>query len=106
MGGKASLVVVIGFAFILGYISLNLNNAANRASGNSSLYAAATASHNLATIGANVGLAKFYQDTTWFGSMTQEFTGQLLRGSFTTTMENLGGNKLRLRSVSSYDGPI
>jgi hypothetical protein len=68
-----------------------------------SLYAAATESHNLATTGANVGLARFYEDTSWRGSMTQSFSGSgAFHGSFNVNMQNVGGGNLRLRSVSSY----
>jgi len=115
MGGKAILMVTIGFGFILGYISLNISGMATRAVGNMSWYAATTESHNVATIGANVGLAKFYEDTSWFGTITQNFdygggggegggegrSGHL-SGSFTASMENLGSNTARLRSVSTY----
>ena len=102
MGGKAILIVVIGFGLILGYFSMNMNSMATRAVDNMSTYAGATESHNLATTGANVGLAKFYQDTTWFGSTTQNFSGGAFRGSFTVTNQNLGGGDIRLRSVSTY----
>ena len=103
MGGKAIMIVVIGFGLILGYFSLNMSGMATRAVDNMSLYAGATESHNLATTGVNVGLARFYEDTSWRGSMTQSFTGiGAFRGSFTVTMQNVGGGDLRLRSVSSY----
>jgi hypothetical protein len=102
MGGKAILIVVIGFGLILGYFSMNMNSMATRAVDNMSTYAGATESHNLATTGANVGLAKFYQDTTWFGSTTQSFSGGKFRGSFTVTNQNLGGGNIRLQSVSTY----
>jgi hypothetical protein len=103
MGGKAILIVVIGFGLILGYFSLNMSSMATRAVDNMSLYAAATESHNLATTGANVGLAKFYEDTSWRGSLTQSFTGTgAFRGSFNINMQDVAGGDLRLRSISSY----
>jgi len=82
MGGKAALIHIIGFGFILGYISMNLNMIAGNAQGNMSSYAAATESHNLAVTGANVGLARFYQDTAWRGTETQILSGRL-NGTFT-----------------------
>ncbi|MER3523992.1 MAG: hypothetical protein C4326_07975 [Ignavibacteria bacterium] len=101
MVGKASLIIVVGFGFILGYISLNLNRLATNAVGNMSSYVDATASHNIAVTGANVGLAKFYGDTTWFGTMTQTLNPPH-KGSFTVGVTDLGGDVVRLRSVSTY----
>jgi hypothetical protein len=108
MGGKALLLVTIGFAFILGYIALNISGMSTRAVGNMSWYAATTESHNLATTGANVGLAKFYSDTTWFGTIMQDFDSNgdsadgHFTGSFTVSMTDLGGGVARMRSVSTY----
>jgi hypothetical protein len=70
-------------------------------------YEAATESHTLAETGVNVGLAKFYSDTSWFGTISQTFNGGdgptgHLKGSFTATMTNMGGGVARLRSESSY----
>lgn len=104
MVGKASLIVVLGFGFIFGYISLNLNRMATNAVGNMSSYVEATASHNLAVTGANVGLAKFYTDTSWYGSITQTLSAPL-KGSFTVSVSPLGGDSVRLRSVSTYVVP-
>ncbi len=104
MLGKAGVIVVIGFGIILGYISLNLNRMANGSVGNMSSYLEASSSHGLALAGANVGLAKFYDDTTWFGSITQTPTNNF-QGSFTATMTDMGGNVARLRSVSTYVVP-
>ncbi|MDL1893848.1 hypothetical protein FBQ87_13320 [Sphingobacteriales bacterium CHB3] len=101
MVGKASLIVVMGFGSILGYIALNLNRSATNAVGNMSTYYEATASHNIALAGANVGLAKFYTDTTWFGTISQNLSSTM-GGSFTVTNTDIGGNKVRLRSISTY----
>ncbi|HET6273327.1 MAG TPA: hypothetical protein VFG32_10120 [Bacteroidota bacterium] len=103
MGGKAAIILVVGFSFILTYIGLNLNSMSTRTVGNMSRYHDATAAHNLATIGANVGLAKFYADTSWIsGSVTQTLNTNTLRGSFTVEMADISVNNLRMRSVSSY----
>lgn len=101
MLGKASIIVVMGFGAILGYIALNLNRMATNSVGNMSTYLEATASHNLASTGANVGLAKFYADTTWFGTITQNLDDKF-QGSFTASMTDMGASVARLRSVSTY----
>lgn len=105
MVGKAGLITVIGFSIILGYISLNVARLAKNSIANMSSYADATLSHGLATTGANVGLARFYSDTTWFGDTTQTLTGPHFRGSFRIKVEDLGGNNVRLRSTSAYVSP-
>jgi len=103
MGGKAILILVMGFAMILGYVALNLNTMATQTIGNMSDYNNATSSHNLANAGANAGLAKFYQDTSWRGPLTQSFSSPSpFRGSFTAKIHELTGNRLMLRSVSTY----
>jgi hypothetical protein len=102
MGGRASLILVMGFSLILGYISFNLNQYSTRAVGNMSNYAETTTSHNLALAGANVGLAKFYTDTSWAGTLSQDVAGPNLTGSFTISRTNVGSNSARLRSVSTY----
>jgi hypothetical protein len=103
MGGKAGIILVASLSFILGYIGFNLNRYATDAVGNMASYYDASASHNLALAGANVGLAKFYEDTTWLsGSISQTFNEASLKGSFTATMDDLGSYRLRLRSVSNY----
>ncbi len=104
MVGKASLIVVLGFISIFGYISLNLSRMATNAVGNMSSYVEATASHNLAVTGANVGLAKFYVDTSWYGTLTQTLSPPL-KGGFTVAVAPLGGDTVRLRSVSTYVVP-
>jgi hypothetical protein len=100
MGGKAALIHIIGFGIILGYISNNLNDIANRAQGNMSNYASSSESHNIAVAGANVALARFYQDTSWRGTVTQNLAG-VFNGTFTYSIANQSNGKPLLRSVSS-----
>ena len=104
MGGKAAIIYVLGFGFVMGYIILNLTETANRAQGNMSNYAAATESHNLALAGANVGLAKFYEDTSWRGTSTQHLS-QAFHGAFTYAVINGPGGRPLVRSISMVRGP-
>ncbi len=101
MGGKASLILVMGFSAILMYISMNLSESANSSIGNMSFYNEVTSSHSLATTGANVGLARFYQDTTWRGPLKQDLSNTPLRGAFVVDVTPVGSG-LRLRSVSTF----
>lgn len=103
MGGKAALIVVIGFGILLGYVANSLSVIATRAQGNMSVYAGATESHNLAITGANVGLARLYQDTSWRGTQTNTLTSSL-NGSFTYSVANGANGLPLLRSISTYRG--
>jgi hypothetical protein len=105
MGGRASLILILGFSFLMAYAILNLSTAGTRSVENMSAYAAMTASHNLALAGANVGLAKLYRDTTWGSSgsstVSQSFTGLPFNGSFSATASLVSQGKM-LRSVSAF----
>jgi hypothetical protein len=102
MIGRAGLMYTIGFGVVLSTIGGNLNRYAVEATGTMGAYYDATASHNLALAGANVGLAKFYQDTTWMGSISQSLNDSSMHGSFTAAMNDLGATGVMLRSVSSF----
>src|SRR5512146_2203266 len=102
MLGKAGIIYVIGFGLVLTTIGLNLNHYAVQATGTMGAYYDQTAAHNLALTGANVGLAKFYADSTWMGSVTQAVDDGSLKGSFTVGMTDLGVQGIRLRSVSTF----
>jgi hypothetical protein len=101
VGGKAALIVVIGFAFILGLLTLDMNRFSTLAISNMATYNTMTMSHNLALAGANARLAKFYQDTSDVSNMSQSFTSGGLNGSVNVTMVPVGTEQLRLRSVSN-----
>ncbi|MCC6396528.1 MAG: hypothetical protein IT282_05875 [Bacteroidetes bacterium] len=102
MGGKAGILLVIGLSAILGYISLNVNDVATKAVSNMSMYNVMTASHNLALAGANARLARFYQDTSDFATVTKTFSGSNFTGSYKAGVEAVSGNRLRMRCVSTY----
>jgi hypothetical protein len=102
MGGRASIVLVLGFAIILGYISISLNSYSTSAVTNMTSYVEGTASHSLALAGVNAGLSKLYQDTTWDGVMAQTLDDRNIPGSFTTSLHDLGGYRKMLRSVSTF----
>ncbi len=102
MGGKAGLILVIGLSAILGYISLNVHELATKAVSNMAMYNIMTASHNLALAGANARLAKFYQDTSNFATISKTFTGKNFTGSYAAGIEVVSSSRLRLRSVSTY----
>ena len=104
MGGKAALVVVIGFSIILGLVIRNLSLVSVRAQGNMGTYAAATESHNIAITGTNAGLARLYQDTLWRGTESQDLS-EAFQGSFTYTIADGATGLPILTCISSVRGP-
>jgi hypothetical protein len=102
MGGKAGLILVVGFSAILGYIAMNVSNVSTQAVTNMSMYTAMTSSHNVALAGANARLAQFYQDSTDWSTVSKTFTGKNFTGSYSAGITDIGGNKLRMRCVSTY----
>jgi hypothetical protein len=106
MGGRAALILVLGFSFLMGYTVMNLNTAATRSVRNMSKYNAMTAAHNLALAAANVAMAKLYQDTSWGSSGTAKFTQSVssgpLAGSFTCISSPVPGGGRKVLSVSTY----
>ncbi len=57
MGGRASLIMVIGFAVIFGYMNFNIAKLSSRSAENMVGYNEIAVSRNVASAGANVGLA-------------------------------------------------
>ncbi len=104
MAGKASLILVIGYGVIMGYIILNLTSIGTRATENMAWYSTAAASKNLATIGMNSALARLHQDSTLTGTIvSQTFNdGPYSGGSYTVTATPVGFNRLRVESVSEF----
>ncbi|HTY60263.1 MAG TPA: hypothetical protein VMF59_15680 [Bacteroidota bacterium] len=105
MGGKAALILILGFTCLMAYTILNLSTAGTRSVDNMSAYAGMTASHSLALAGANVALSRLYRDTTWGSSgpasFTQSFTGYPFTGSFTASASLVPQGKL-MRAVSYF----
>jgi len=104
MGGKAAIILVIGFSFILSYISLNLSKSATSTVDNMARYNQTTVSHNIAVAGANVGLAQLYADTTWRGPITQP-AGAAFPGDYTVQASNFAGDQILVQSISRYQIP-
>jgi hypothetical protein len=105
MGGKAAVILVVGFGIVLGRIAFNMNDLETKAVDNVSYYLENTVAHNLALAGANVGLSMVYQDSTLRGTIIdppQFATGPYAGGKYTTTMTDIGWGRLLLRTVSTY----
>ncbi len=100
MLSKASLIMVMGFGAIIGYVGLNMARNAGTANDGSSIYAEKATLQNLAFTGANIGLANLYQDSLWRGPVTQQVNVNGIAGSFTVLAEK-GASGALVRSISS-----
>jgi hypothetical protein len=106
MGGKAALILVIGFSFMMVYTIMNLSTASTRSVRNMSKYSAMTSSHNLALAAANTALAKLYQDTSWgsagHAEISQTIASGPLVGRFTASIDPVSGGGRKMVSVCWY----
>jgi len=65
MGGRAILIVVLGFSFIFLIMEKNIGSATTRTVGNMADYNANITAHNIAVSGANIAANQIYLDETW-----------------------------------------
>jgi hypothetical protein len=65
MGGKALLIVVVGFSFIYVLLGKNFNDVTTRAVINAADYFNVSVAHNIAVSGANMAANKLFVDPTW-----------------------------------------
>jgi hypothetical protein len=108
MAGKASLIFVIGFGIIMGYIILNLTELGTRSTRTVSWYNSATVSKNLASIGANVALTRVFDDyisgappANWSHTQTMT-TGPYTGGEFTINANYGLTDTIIVRSISRF----
>ena len=106
MGGRAAIILVMGFGFVFGYVAIRINELESWAVDNTARYYETTSAHNLASAGANAGLSKLYQLNGIWGRSTdtmlatQTFSaGQLGPGRY-TVMYGPSGTGSRLMSTS------
>jgi len=85
MGGKAAILLVLGFSTIFLVVGNNFNNLANNAVNNYDDYYIESTAHNIATSGANMAASLLFFDKTWeAGFEDLEFAG----GELTVIVSN------------------
>jgi len=103
MGGKAILIVVLGFSFIFLIMEKNIGSATTRTVGNMADYHANITVHNVAVSGANIAANKMYLDESWKdGYSNIDYQG----GKINVTVDVLDAFKqiIRINSVGTYRG--
>ncbi len=103
MGGKVSLLLILGFSGIFGLMGRSLLNFSNEASENFYNYYSGTRSHNIAVSGANMAANKLFIDKTWTAGFDDI---SIDGGSLTVTVETFETYKRRIYSVGSYRGAL
>ena len=85
MGGKASVLLVLGFSVVFLMMGFNFNTLTNRAVDNMSDYFLETKAHNIAVSAANIAAARIFFDKTWEAGYTDvPFDG----GTYTVFISN------------------
>lgn len=107
MGGKAILLVVIGFSMIFSVVNFNSSNTTTRAVENLTEYYSKTTLHNIAASGANMAANKIFIDPNWTGSYSKlPFQG----GELDINVSTFSVDKIKIISkayyTSIFDGEI
>ena len=103
MGGKAALLLVVGFSLTYLVIGQNFGSLSTRAVENLTNYYEETASHNIAVSGANMAAHEIFKDPTWTaGYNNLSFSG----GNLNVTVQVVDAfkNIRRITSIGKFQG--
>ena len=103
MGGKAILIVVLGFSLIFLIMEKNIGSASTRSVGNMANYHATETAHNIAVSGANIGANQIYLNPSW---TTGYSNINYQNGKINVTVDVLDAFKqiLRINSYGTFRG--
>ncbi len=92
MGGKAAILVVLGFSMIFLVVGHNFSNLSTRAVDNMSSYFVKTQAYNIANAGANMAANQIFMDRTWDdGYSNLNFGGGILNVYVTNNAAGTSG---------------
>jgi hypothetical protein len=101
MGGKAILLVVMGFSMIFAIVNYNSSNTTTRAVENLTEYYSKTHLHNIASSGANMAANKIFKDPTWSGGYSDlPFEG----GKLDISATSFAVDKIKIISRATFKG--
>lgn len=103
MGGKASILIILGFSAIFLVVGQNFNNLSVNSVDNFSKYYGKTVAHNIAVSGANMAASQIFFSNEWStGFSNVPFSG----GMLTTVVEVIDSfqNIKKLTTYSRYTG--
>lgn len=97
MGGKAAILLVLGFSLIFLVIGHNFNNLINRSIDNSVRYYTGTNAYNIAVSGANMAAAEIFFDNTWDDGFTNvSYNGGTINVYVSNPLGSTGGGKVTI----------
>lgn len=99
MGGKASLIVVLGLSMVFGTIALNLNERGLESDANFVDHYCEHRAHDIAVSGANMAASRIYFDPLW----TDGFSNvDLFGGELDVTVTDLPQKRKSLEAVGTF----
>lgn len=103
MGGKASILIILGFSAIFLVIGQNFNKLSVNSVENFAKYYGKTVAHNIAVSGTNMAASQIFFSNEWNTGFTDVSFGG---GLFTTTVEiqDTFLNRKKLTTFSQYEG--
>ena len=99
MGGKASILLVLGFGMIILVIGYNFGNIGNRAVENEVDYYSSSVAHNIAVSGIHLAMNQMFLDIDWTDGYSDiDMDG----GSFDVVVSATGDQKI-IKSTGEYN---
>ena len=99
MGGKAILILVLGFTIIFLVMGYFWGGLATRSVDNHVSYYDLTEAHNLAVSGANLALQQIYSDSTWVAG----YSGlSMSNGVINVDIQDIAGDMRKVTSTGTY----
>lgn len=97
MGGKAAILLVLGFSLIFLVIGHNFNNITNRSVDNYVNYHSTTTAYNIAVSGANIAASRIFFDNTWdAGYVDLPYNGGTIDVFVSNPLGSTGGGKVTI----------
>jgi len=101
MGGKAALLLVLGFSLIFAVVNFNTHSMVGRAVDNFTDYYTRTNLHNIAVSGAYMAANKVFEDPTWNDGFHDV---SFANGTLDVTVSSFSVDKIKIESRGYYLG--
>jgi len=101
MGGKVSLLLILGFSGIFALMGRGLLNFSNEASENFYDYYTGTRAHNIAVSGANMAANKLFMNKTWLTGFNDL---EIDEGTLNVIVDTFETYNRRVYSIGNYGG--
>jgi hypothetical protein len=99
--GRSSLIMVLGFTTALLMIGSNISKVSSAAMDNYVYYYNNAMAHSVAGAGMNMASRALFENSLWTAGFSNK---SFANGTFNVTVQNLGGNKIKVVSTGSFFG--